>query len=140
MAGGIFKGQSFYMNPKCVAFSFLMILLYWILVPDSNLYVLPVIAIGAYIAMAWYDMTFHCDTALESSHSTVTPEPTDHDEKIIRTKSYMRWVYFIHVLIIGPLLLYVGVAGPKVTPRVYGALLGMGVIAILYHGGKLVWG
>lgn len=140
MAGGIFKRRPFYFNPKCVAFSFLTMLAYWRLVRDPNPYTMPIIAIGAYIAMAWYDKAYHCDAALESTTAGMESDPTASDRVTTRTNSYMRWVYLIHLLIIGPLLLYVGLRGNNADPRVHGAVLGMAVIAILYHGQKLVWG
>jgi hypothetical protein len=44
------------------------------------------------------------------------------------------WVNLIHILLVGPLLLYIGYNGEK-TPRLYFELLLMlGFAAIGYHG------
>lgn len=113
-------------NPKCVAFSALMMIFYWVVSRQKNPYVLPVIAIVAYVAMAAYDTYFHCD-------GQVPPPQTD-----AQRDSYLRWVYLIHVVIVGPLLIYAGWKGVNGDTRVFGALLALGLVATLYHGAKLL--
>jgi hypothetical protein len=47
------------------------------------------------------------------------------------------YVYWIHILFVGPLLIYLGVVKQDVPDIVFNTVLGLGVIVILYHGYKL---
>jgi hypothetical protein len=47
------------------------------------------------------------------------------------------YVYWIHILFVGPLLIYLGVMKQDVPDIVFNTVLGLGVIVILYHGYKL---
>lgn len=69
MAGGIFVNQPFHFNPKCVIFGIILMVAYYFL-PPKELILLPLIFIVGYIAMAWYDHIYNCDTKL---HSGIAP-------------------------------------------------------------------
>ena len=69
MAGGIFVDQPFHFNPKCVIFGIILMVAYYFL-PPKELILLPLIFIVGYIAMAWYDHIYNCDTKL---HSGIAP-------------------------------------------------------------------
>ena len=69
MAGGIFVNQPFHFNPKCVIFGIILMVSYYFL-PPKELILLPLIFIVGYIAMAWYDHIYNCDTKL---HSGIAP-------------------------------------------------------------------
>ena len=47
------------------------------------------------------------------------------------------YIYWIHILFVGPLFIYLGVAKQDVPDIVFNIVLGLGVIVILYHGYKL---
>jgi len=56
-----------------------------------------------------------------------------------KTYNYMKegkpfWVNLIHILLVGPLLIYIGYHGDKTARRYYELLLMLGFAAIGYHG------
>lgn len=59
MAGGIFPGQPFAWNIKCIIFTILIAAGYWYL-PPKNLYVLLFLLWSPYVALAWYDYAYDC--------------------------------------------------------------------------------
>jgi hypothetical protein len=56
---------------------------------------------------------------------------------IIKYKLTRIW-WIIHLLLIVPLLLYVGYMGPKTHPQVFQLILATGVLAIVYHIIRLI--
>lgn len=153
MAGGIFTNRPFHVNPKCVWFALMMMLYYWYVSPSPNTWLLPVIASVAYIAMAWYDHLYDCNSQLipgglldftgifkpgattrDPQKSTKNPGTTLLPDQ---QAAYMRAVYVFHLVILAPFLIYAGYKGQAVDPRSYGVLMAFGVLALLYHGQKL---
>ncbi len=59
MAGGLFPGQPFALNIKCIVFTALLAGGYWYL-PPKNLWVLVFLLWFPYVAMAWYDYSYEC--------------------------------------------------------------------------------
>lgn len=59
MAGGIFKGQDFSLNLKCVVITLILAGCYWYL-PPKNYYILFFILWITYISIAWYDYIYKC--------------------------------------------------------------------------------
>lgn len=62
MGGGLF-GTPLYLNPKCLVFSGLVLLVYW--APHAThlahrIVVAFALATAAYIGMAWYDYLYDC--------------------------------------------------------------------------------
>jgi len=51
---------------------------------------------------------------------------------------YYDFIYIFHILIIGPLLIYVGYYKEKVDKRLLDILLWFGVIVTIYHLYKLI--
>jgi hypothetical protein len=47
------------------------------------------------------------------------------------------YIYWLHILFVGPLFIYLGVAKQNVPDIIFNIVLGLGVIVILYHGYKL---
>lgn len=47
------------------------------------------------------------------------------------------WVYWLHILFVGPLFIYVGYYKQQVPETVFNFLLGLGVVVIVYHSYKL---
>ena len=64
MAGGIFEGQPFSLNIKCIIITIIFALCYWYL-PSKNMYILFFILWITYIAIAWYDYVFKCEYRLQ---------------------------------------------------------------------------
>lgn len=72
MGGGLF-GTPLYLNPKCLAFSGLLIAVYW-MPPSASLRtpydiafkraVTIALAFTGYILMAWYDVVYDCNDRL----------------------------------------------------------------------------
>jgi len=59
MAGGIFPGQPFAWNFKCIIFTIFIAGGYWYL-PPKNIYILFFLLWLPYIALAWYDYSYDC--------------------------------------------------------------------------------
>lgn len=51
--------------------------------------------------------------------------------------TYIELVNLVHVLIVGPLLIYVGYYKSKVPSEVFTAVLVLGVVVVVYHLYKL---
>jgi len=47
------------------------------------------------------------------------------------------WVFYLHILFVGPLLIYLGIQKNNVPDFVYIDLIVMGVFVMAYHGYKL---
>ncbi len=52
--------------------------------------------------------------------------------------SYHDWIYLIHFLFIGPLLIYVGYYKERAPPQILNLVLALGVIVTVYHGYEFV--
>jgi hypothetical protein len=70
MAGGLFPGQPFALNIKCIVFTALLAGGYWYL-PHKNPWVLVFLLWFPYIAMAWYDYSYQCQ--LDKLKPTLVP-------------------------------------------------------------------
>ena len=46
---------------------------------------------------------------------------------------YVDVVYLLHILFIGPLLIYVGYYKEKIPKQLFNVLLALGIIVMLYH-------
>lgn len=64
MAGGIFPGQPFHFNVKCIIFTLVLAAGYWYL-PHKNPWVLAFLIWFPYIALAWYDWSYQCRDKLQ---------------------------------------------------------------------------
>jgi hypothetical protein len=64
MAGGIFPSKPFEWNVKCVVFSAILAGGYWF-APRKNVWVLLFLLWAPYIAMAWYDYAYDCQSKLQ---------------------------------------------------------------------------
>lgn len=151
--GGIFTNRPFELNIKCVFYGFALMLAYWFL-PGQNVYLLPVIFIFAYIAMAWYDYLYDCNAKMYSGNSPVgmsvfdsifKPQRRGESKKYPRDDSllpdqeqaYLRTVYLFHLIAVVPLLGYIGWQGVNANPKVFPALLAVAGLAGVYHGARL---
>ena len=148
MAGGIFVDQPFYANPKCILFALTIMLIYWFSPQEKSPYMLPVLFVVSYVAMAWYDYAYNCDTPLLSGYS-IGPntfdaifKPQDISEDKIpddvklrddQIWEYRRRVYLFHILAILPMIIYVGYNGSASDERIFPALKWTGAFGLIYH-------
>lgn len=152
MAGGVFVDRPFHLNPKCVVFSLLLIAAYWTL-PPKNPFMAAAIFVVAYVGLAWYDHAYDCSNKMYGGrlsgaltlHLSAPFKPqrrtapasradlVDDPEAVYRQK-----VNLFHLLAANPLLAYVGLRGARSHPAVYPAVLGMGALALVYHGSRLL--
>jgi hypothetical protein len=155
MAGGIFVDQPYHPNPKCLVFSFLLMLAYWFLPATKNVFMLFAIFLISYIALAWYDEMYDCSQTLLSGTSLgpntfdAIFKPQKRSQNKIKNKdkninfvkdqeqSYLSRVYLFHVLAVAPLVIYVGYNGLNTDSRAFPVLLTFGVLALMYHGTRL---
>ena len=66
MGGGIF-GTPLYLNEKCIIFSSLIIIIYYLPKPKSiyhNIVMIALLSTSAYISLAWYDYIYDCNDKL----------------------------------------------------------------------------
>jgi hypothetical protein len=50
---------------------------------------------------------------------------------------YNQKVNLLHIIAINPVIIYIGLYGTKSNPQLYPVLLIIGIIALLYHGGRM---
>lgn len=144
-------------NIKCIIFSGIMMGAYWVLPANKNVFLLPIIFIFSYVAMGWYDQIYKCDRKLYTGSSPdlgtildsiFKPQKLNKDElpkedlELLlppdqQQEVYLRNVYLFHLVVIVPLLFYIGYNGNKSDSRSYGALLGLSILAGLYHSMRL---
>lgn len=155
MAGGIFPNYPFELNAKCVIFSLIIIGIFFYSPPNMSiawqLMISFILFIVAYVAMAWYDYQFQCTKlALKKSASglgiTGKFKPESHTESQLdrskMTPEEIRLDYILitllHLLIIAPLLLYIGLRGNQSTQVSIIMLIMVSAFAIIYHGVRLL--
>jgi hypothetical protein len=145
MAGGIFVDQNYHPNPKCLLFSSLIMALYWFSPAIKNSYMLPVIFVVSYVAMAWYDYLYKCE--IMYSGKSIGPNTFDaifkpqyrnkiHKKQKLsknQEQEYLRRVYLFHIIAVVPVLLYIGYSGNKSNKKIYPVLLSLGIMALFYH-------
>ena len=156
MAGGIFPNYPFELNPKCIIFSIIIIGLFFYKPPELQIYWKLMIAfilfVLSYVGLAWYDYTFDCTTlALKKSTSPIgitgyfkppsyTQSQTDKS-KLTNNEKDLEWILIslVHLLIIAPLFLYVGMSKDVDTNEINNILLiVVFAFAVLYHGVRVI--
>lgn len=149
------------LNTKCVIFGATCALLYWQLACKTNVFMLPVIFTIAYVAMGWYDEVFHCSKPLYSGSrswgmavldSIFKPQReiqsqgrknldlpegktlVDNQEQV-----YRRYMYLFHMLIVAPLLIYIGFKrGQGFSSMLLWPLFWLALLGMSYHMLRLV--
>jgi len=156
MAGGLF-GKQFALNPKCIVFSIIIMAIFLCKPTFKNNITLGLalflIFVLSYVAMAWYDAFFDCrilplqrgsgglTTKLKPPpHMPEKQEPKTSDklegEDARKNKTL---VYLMHVIIVVPLLAYIGIYRKSVTPMTYPILIALAVFTAAYHGLQLMY-
>jgi len=151
---GVYTEQLFNFNPKCVIFSIIVCIAYWVLPADRNIFLLPVLFGISYIGMSWYDFMYNCDYSLFSGKnilgvatytSIFKPQNIDltkvseEDQRSLiqdatmQQHKYLQNVYLFHITSIFPLLFYLGYYGGQADSRAFGATLAISGIGMLYH-------
>ena len=67
MGGGLF-GTPLYLNVKCLVFSAILLIIYWLPHPNTNYHNIVMaflIGTSAYISLAWYDVLYDCNDRLK---------------------------------------------------------------------------
>jgi UDP-N-acetylmuramyl pentapeptide phosphotransferase/UDP-N-acetylglucosamine-1-phosphate transferase len=67
MGGGLF-GTPLYLNIKCLIFSAIIIIVYWLPKPSTiahNLVMAFLLGTSSYIILAWYDVLYDCNDRLK---------------------------------------------------------------------------
>jgi len=147
MAGGLF-GIPFVFNIKCIIFS-IMVMVAFLYKPSfrsstSLYFTLFIIFVISYVAMAWYDFFFDCSILpLKKGTASLTGlfKPPSHRPKKQEGgddhKHHSYLIYFSHILLFAPLLIYVSLRGKKSPAAVFPILGAVAVLTLLYHGMKL---
>jgi hypothetical protein len=148
---GIYTENRLEFNLKCWIFALAMMGFYWAS-GGRNIYVLPVIFIVSYIAMAWYDYLYRCEKKLKSGSGGInaifdsifkpkyTDDPEQGGEDKVEDQHAInkRYTFLFHMVFVAPLLLWVSYKGNKSDPRIYPVLGVAGGMALAYHGFRFV--
>lgn len=150
-SGGIYVNTATQFNTKCVVFGTMLAAGYWYLPAKKNPFMLPVIFTIAYVAMAWYDELYNCESRLYSGSSSwgaaildsifkpqLRQSDNNKNKKIPHGKNlvtnqeivYRRYMYLFHMLVVAPLF---AIVGYYKTQRLYLPLLGFGLLGMFYH-------
>ena len=110
--------------------------MYWFLPTNKNPFMLIVIFVLSYVAMAWYDYKYNCDIKMYSGKNLgantidaiFKPQRRneDKDKKNLsenQEKEYLYRVYLFHVIAIAPLLIYIGYYGKNSNKKLFPILL-----------------
>ena len=155
MSGGLFPGYPFTLNIKCIIFSLIIMLIYTFQPPKlalaPSMFVYFLIFVVSYVALAWYDYYYGC-TQLPLQRSTNGVGVTQHlkppvydkpkqEEHLFSQKELdknNKTIYALHLFLIVPLLVYVGLGKGKVNKRIYDILLVLAGFTAVYHGFRLL--
>ena len=153
---GIFVDTSTNLNTKCVLFGSIVSICYWITSCTPNVFMLPMLFTLSYIAMGWYDYTYSCSHPLysgshswgiaildsifkpqrEQSEGPATARDIPDGKHIAEDQEsiYRRYMYLFHILVIGPLLMYVGYnQGRQFSANLLKPMLWLGILGACYH-------
>lgn len=110
MGGGLF-GTPLYLNPKCLVFSAMILVVYWLPHPDTiahNIVMGFLLGMSSYIALAWYDVMYDCNDRLKptllgwlSKSFKPSEYSQDYEDLPLKTKKIIRnFDIFILVIIL----------------------------------------
>jgi hypothetical protein len=154
MSGGIFPKYPFVLNIKCIIFSIIIMIIYSFCPPnfDSKIVIFLIyfsIFVISYVSLAWYDYYYSCSQLpLFRGKYSITGlakpplhEPTKQSEHLmseIEIDKNNTMIYWLHILIIVPLISYIGIMKDKAHTRTFDILVVLGVFTAIYHGSKLL--
>jgi hypothetical protein len=100
MGGGLF-GMPLYLNIKCLIFSAVILIVYWLPHPSTvahNIVMGFLLGMSSYIALAWYDVIYDCNDRLKPtllgwlSKSFKPKEYSDEYDKLpLKVKKVIHW-------------------------------------------------
>ena len=154
MSGGLF-GQPFVLNIKCIIFSLIIMIIYTFRPPVlsllPSLIVYFIIFVISYVALAWYDYFYGCNQlplqksnnpfAITAIFKPPAHEPQKQNEHLFSQKEIdknNKSIYALHILIIVPILLYIGIKAQKTPTQAFYLLLVLATFTAAYHGFKLL--
>lgn len=115
MGGGLF-GTPLYLNPKCLVFSLVILIVYLLPHPSTTAHIFVMcflLATSSYISLAWYDVLYDCNDHLKPtlfgwmSKSLKPPEYSKkYDELPIKYQKIIRNFDIIVLLILVLTFLY----------------------------------
>jgi hypothetical protein len=153
MSGGFFPGYPFTLNIKCIIFSIIIMIIYTFrppvlsLVPSLLIYF--IIFVVSYVALAWYDYYYACSQLpLQKSSTGLTDylkppphEPKKQVEHMFSEKEINKnnkTLYALHLLVIVPLILYIGIKSKKAPKEAFYLLIVLAAFTAVYHGFRLL--
>ena len=86
MGGGLF-GTPLYLNPKCLVFSAFVCIVYFLPHPvafSHTIVMVFLLAVAAYISLAWYDLLYNCNDRLGPTllgWMSMPFKPKEYEEK-----------------------------------------------------------
>ena len=155
MSGGLFPGYPFTLNIKCIVFSIIIMIIYTFrppilsLVPSLLVYF--IIFVISYVALAWYDYYYACSQlplqkssgggGFTSYFKPPVHEPTKQNEHTF-TQTELdknnKVIFAMHLLLIVPLLLFIGIKSNKTPTQAFYLLIVLAVFTAIYHGFRLL--
>jgi len=109
-----------------------------------NPLIIVLIYLFTYVALAWYDEIFECRKYLlktgvgkTGQKAVINPDSIFKPRASEQEEYYKRATYTFHLLVVAPLLIYMGYYREKSNPFVMSFAGGLGVLAGLYHGAML---
>ena len=155
MSGGIFPNYPFTLNIKCIVFSIIIMIIYTFrppilsLVPSLLVYF--IIFVVSYVAMAWYDYYYACSQlplqkssgggGFTSYFKPPVHEPTkqiEHTFTQIELDKNNKVIFAMHLLLIVPILLFIGIKSNKTPKQAFYLLIVLAVFTGAYHGFRLL--
>lgn len=115
MGGGLF-GTPLYLNPKCLVFTLIILVVYWLPHPTTiahNIVMVFLLGISSYVSLAWYDVLYDCNDRFKPtlfgwmSKSLKPPEYSRmYDELPVKTKKIIRFFDVFILLIVAITFIY----------------------------------
>jgi hypothetical protein len=152
MSGGIFPNYPFVLNIKCIIFALIIMGIYTYCPPklDSNIkifFVYFIIFVISYVALAWYDYYYVCQQlplqkGPNSVTATIKPPIVNKNAQILHLMTPQevdknnRTIFWMHLLIIVPILAYVGFSKEKTHKRIFDLIIVLAIFTAIYHGSR----
>ena len=154
MSGGLFPGYPFTLNIKCIVFSIIIMIIYTFrppilsLVPSLLVYF--IIFVISYVSLAWYDYYYACSQlplqkssggGFTSYFKPPVHEPTKQNEHTftqIELDKNNKVIFAMHLLLIVPILLFIGIKSNKTPKQAFYLLIVLAVFTGAYHGFRLL--
>ena len=154
MSGGIFTGYPFTLNIKCIIFSLIIMMIYSICPPtlESKTIIFLIyfgIFVVSYVSLAWYDYYYSCSqlplfrgkysvTGLLKPEMHEPSKQTNHSMTKEERKKNNNTIYWLHLILIVPLISYIAIMKGNAHSRTFDILLVLAVFTAIYHGSKII--